>query len=183
MNARRPAVFLDRDGTLIEDSGFLDDPKRVVLLPDVVEALRLLERHGFARIVVTNQSGVARGYFDEATVDRVNARVVLELMKQMPMVVASEALIDGFYTCPHYDEGCDCRKPAPGLIHRAVADHGLDLAASFMVGDRGSDIALASGVGIPGILVPGPQAYDGEEPSYRANGLLDAAQWIVAHGH
>jgi histidinol-phosphate phosphatase family protein len=172
---RRPAVFLDRDGTLIEDKGFLADPAGVRILPTVVEALRLLKAHGFATIVVSNQSGVARGYFDDDAVRAVNAEIVRRLGDD-------RVAIDGWYWCSHYDQGCTCRKPATGLVERAVAEHDLDLSGGrgAVVGDRGSDVALAHAVGIAGILVPGPYPYEGPEPDFRAQTLLEAAQWIVA---
>ena len=170
---RRPAAFLDRDGTIIEDKGFLADPSGVEILPTVVDALRLLERGGFATVVISNQSGVARGYFDDDAVRAVNGEIARQL--------ASDGIaIDAWYWCSHYDEGCTCRKPAPGLIHRAVQEHDVDVAGGAVVGDRGSDIALAHAVGIPGILVPGPERYDGPEPELRASTLLEAAEWIVA---
>ncbi len=165
-------MFLDRDGTLIEDSGFIGDPERVRILPTVVEALRLLGERGFAAIVVSNQSGVARGYFDDGAVRAVNARVA--------QLLANDGVaLDAWYHCPHYGEPCECRKPSPGMIRRAAEDHALDVARSTVVGDRGSDIALAHGLGIPGVLVPGPEPYAGPEPDYRAATLLEAARWIV----
>jgi len=170
---KRPAVFLDRDGTIIEDSGFIGDPARVRILPTVADALRLLAGHGFATVVVSNQSGVARDYFDEDAVRAVNAHLAA--------LLAGEGVsIDDWYHCPHYGVECACRKPAPGMILRAAEEHGLDVARSAVVGDRGSDIELARAVGIPGVLVPGPEAYAGPEPAFRARTLLEAAQWIVA---
>src|SRR4030088_2848134 len=109
---------------------FLRYPNGVRILPGVVDALRLLARHGYATVVVTNQSGVARGYFDEATVHVVNGEVA--------RVLAGDGVaLDGWYHCPHYDDGCDCRKPAPGMIVRAASDHDLDVGRSAVVGDRG----------------------------------------------
>jgi histidinol-phosphate phosphatase family protein len=176
MTAVRPAVFLDRDGTLIDDKGFLGDPAGVELLPTVVDALKLLAEHDYATIVISNQSGIARGLLDDAKVRSVNAEIVRQL--------ADDAIaIDGWYWCPHYDAGCDCRKPEPALLHRAVREHGLTLAGAAMVGDRGSDVELGHRVGIPGIVVPGPLAYVGPEPDLRAQTLLEAAEWIVRRGH
>lgn len=171
----RRAVFLDRDGTLIDDKGFLGDPAGVELLPTVPEALELLARHGFATIVISNQSGIARGLLDDAQVREVNAEIARRL--------GDDGLaIDGWYWCPHYDDGCACRKPEPALVHRAVTEHGLTLAGGAMVGDRGSDVALGHRVGIPGILLPGPYDYVGPEPDLRARTLLEAAEWIVTRG-
>ena len=169
----RPAVFLDRDGTIIGDKGFLNDIRQIDVLPGVVDALRLLREKGFATVIVSNQSGVARGYFDEDAVRAVNGEIARRLAND-------GVAIDAWYWCPHYDEDCECRKPAPGLVHRAVAEHGLTLEGGAMVGDRGSDVALGHAVGIPGILLPGPYPYDGPEPDFRARTLLEAARWIVA---
>ena len=169
----RPAVFLDRDGTLIEDKGFLADPGGVEILPTVVEALRLLREHGFAVVVVSNQSGVARGYFDDDAVRAVNGEVARQLAND-------GVAVDGWYWCSHYEEECACRKPAPGMIERAVAEHALTLEGGAVVGDRGSDVALGHAVGVPGVLLPGPYPYTGPEPEYRAATLLEAAEWIVA---
>jgi len=169
----RPVVFLDRDGTIIEDKGHLADPAGVEILPTVGDALRLLREHGFATVVVSNQSGVARGYFGDDTVRAVNGEIARRL-------AADGLAIDGWYWCSHFDQGCTCRKPAPGLVHRAVDEHRLTLEDSAVVGDRGSDVALGHAVGIPGILLPGPYPYDGPEPDYRARTLLEAAEWIVA---
>jgi D-glycero-D-manno-heptose 1,7-bisphosphate phosphatase len=171
--AERPAVFLDRDGTIIEEKEFLADPRGVEIMPTVVDALRLLGHRGYATIVVSNQSGVARGYFDDDAVRAVNAEIA--------RILANDGVaIDGWYWCPHYDDDCDCRKPLPGLVKRAVEEHGLTLDGGAVVGDRGSDVALGHAVGVPGILLPGPYPYDGPEPDLRANTLLEAAQWIVS---
>jgi histidinol-phosphate phosphatase family protein len=173
---RRPAVFLDRDGTLIEDKGFLGDPAGVALLPTVVDALALVAAHGYATIVISNQSGIARGLLDDGQVREVNAEIERRLGDD-------GIAIDGWYWCPHYGDGCDCRKPEPALLHRAVEEHALTLDGGAMIGDRGSDVALGQRVGIPGILVPGPYEYRGPEPDLRAQTLLEAAEWIVRRGH
>lgn len=170
---KRPAVFLDRDGTIIEERGFLDHPRGVAVMPHVVDGLRLLREHGYAVIVVSNQSGVARGYFGEDAVRAVNGEIARRLAND-------GVAVDGWYWCPHYDEDCDCRKPSPGMIRRAVDEHGLTLDGGAVVGDRGSDVALGHAVGIPGILLPGPYPYEGPEPDFRAASLLEAAEWIVA---
>ncbi len=168
----QPAAFLDRDGTLMEDSGFIGDPKRVRVLPGVAEALVALAAAGYERIVVTNQSGVARGYFDEPDVISVHRTLSSEL-------AVHGAAIDAFYFCAHLVD-CDCRKPAPGMIARAVADRGLALAASVMFGDRASDIALAQNVGIPGILVNAQPHYDGPPPWHVARTLREGVAFYLA---
>ena len=174
----RPAVFFDRDGTLIEDKGFLSDPNGVAILPTVVDALRLLRDDGFALIVVSNQSGIARGYFGHDDVRAVNDEIVRRLGND-------GVALDAWYWCSHYGAGCACRKPEPGMIEQAVREHDLAVVAGgrgAVIGDRGSDVALGHAVGLPGILVPGPLAYDGPEPDLRAQTLLEAAEWIVARG-
>jgi len=136
-----PAVFLDRDGTLIEERGYLSRLDGIRFFPWSVDAVRLLNRAGFAVVVLTNQSGVARGYFDEAFV-RETHRVLGE------RIGAGGGRIDAFYYCPHYPDGtveayrrrCECRKPKPGMVLRAAADLSIDLARSFAVGDRWSDV-------------------------------------------
>ncbi len=176
ISAQRSAVFLDRDGTLIEDKGFLGDPAGVVVLPTVIDALRLLRARGFATIVISNQSGIARGLLDDARVRNVNAEIVRRLKDD-------GVTIDGWYWCPHYDDGCDCRKPEPALVHRAVDDHGLTLDGGATIGDRGSDVELGQRLGMAGISVPGPSDYVGPEPDLRARTLLEAAEWIVTRGN
>ena len=171
----KPAVFLDRDGTIIEDSGFIDDPARVRVLPTVIDALRLFAERGFATVVVSNQSGVARGYFGDDAVQAVNAEIARQLN-------ADGIALDAWYWCSHYDDDCDCRKPEPGMIERALREHPITLERGAVVGDRGSDIELGQRVGIASVLVPGPIAYAGPEPDFRAQTLLEAAEWIVNRG-
>jgi D-glycero-D-manno-heptose 1,7-bisphosphate phosphatase len=146
----RPAVFLDRDGTLIDEVGHLGEPERVVLLPGVPKALRRLADDGFALVVISNQAGVARGLFTEEAVRAVNARAA-ELL-------ADEGApeLDGWYFCPHHPDftgACDCRKPAPGMLRRAAEDHDLELTASWMVGDHPIDAGAARAAGARPILV------------------------------
>jgi D-glycero-D-manno-heptose 1,7-bisphosphate phosphatase len=171
----RRAAFLDRDGTLIDDVGFVSERKDVRVLPTVAAALRMFSDAGYACVVVTNQSGVGRGYFDEAAVHGINAELAAQLE-------AAGVQLDAFYFCPHYASGCDCRKPEPGMIHQAAREHGIDIALSAVVGDRASDIELGQRLGIPGVLVPGPIPYAGPEPDFRARTLLEAAEWIVRRG-
>ncbi len=171
----KPAAFLDRDGTLMEDSGFIGDPRRVRVLDGVAEALVELAAAGFERIVITNQSGVARGMFGEADVVNVNRALRDEL-------AVRGASLDAFYYCTHL-AGCDCRKPAPGMVRTAVAERDLDLPRSVMFGDRGSDIALAVGLGIPGILVNELPGYDGPPPLHRARSLREGVKFFLEHVH
>ena len=141
--AARRAAFLDRDGTIIEEVGYLDRPERVEFYPWTIDAIRALNRAGLAVVMVTNQSGVARGFFTEAVVDDVHRHMAA-------MLAEGGAHIDAYYYCPHHPDGkvagyaqaCDCRKPGRGLIDRAVREFGVDPARSFVVGDRWVDIAL-----------------------------------------
>lgn len=150
----RPAVFLDRDGTLNEDVGHLDRFDRLMLFPFAIDAVRLLNQAGFPVVVLTNQGGVASGLVAESFVltlhDELQARFE-----------DGGAVIERFYHCPHdpqavvevYRRKCDCRKPLPGMLRRAAADLDLDPTRSYVVGDKWSDIALARHVGATGILV------------------------------
>lgn len=167
----KPTAFLDRDGTLMVDSGYVGDPDRIDVLDGVAEALRALEAAGYERVVVTNQSGVARGIFGKSDVDRVNLALAGEL-------ALGGASIDAFYYCTHLD-GCDCRKPATGLVRRAAAERGLDLARSVVFGDRATDMGLAQNADLPGILVNEVPGYDGPPPLYRARTLLEGVRFFL----
>jgi D-glycero-D-manno-heptose 1,7-bisphosphate phosphatase len=186
---RRAAVFLDRDGTIIEDVGYLAAIDRMVLFPWTVDAIRALNRAGFAVVVVTNQSGVARGYFTEAFVADTHRALDRR-------VEAGGARIDAYYYCPHHPDGaeveyrreCDCRKPRRGLVDRAARDLGLDPERSFVVGDAWRDIALARAVGARAVLVrTGGGAVEEQRPpeGLAADAVVDnlaaAASWILMH--
>jgi len=181
------AVFLDRDGTLIEEVGYLDRVERVDLYPWAIDAVRALNRAGMRVVMVTNQSGVARGFFSEAVVEQVH-RHIADLLE------AGGAHIDAYYYCPHHPDGkvrqyaqaCDCRKPGRGLVDRAVREFGIDPAASFVVGDRWLDVALARAVGGRGVLVrTGYGATEETRPpeGLRADAIADnligAVSWIL----
>ncbi len=143
---RRPAVFLDRDGTLIEDRGHLSEASEVAFYPDAVDALTRLQEH-FLLFLVTNQSGVARGLITMESVKRVNARV-------MSYLAEHGVTITDVYVCPHQrSDGCSCIKPNPHFLHKAAAEHGVDLRRSFTVGDHPHDVELARAVGARGIYV------------------------------
>lgn len=184
---RRRAVFLDRDGTIIRQVTYLFRPEQVELLPGAAEGLRALREHGYLLVVVTNQSGVARGIFAEADIVRVHDRLQTLLCEQ-------GAGIDAYYYCPHYPEGqgiyrraCDCRKPGTGLLERATRDLGLDPAQSYVVGDRETDVLAGARMGCRTVLVRtgyGQQMLDGGDlddlvPDHVAEDLGDAAAWIV----
>ena len=150
------AIFFDRDGTLNVDVHYLHDPRDFVWVEGAITAIRWANEHGYLVIVITNQSGIARGYYDEAAVHHLHDWMNRELAKH-------GAHIDAFYYCPHHIEGklpaytksCDCRKPAPGMILRAIAEHDIDPAASWMFGDAESDVAAAENAGVRGVRYAG----------------------------
>ncbi len=150
----RPAVFLDKDGTLVEDVPYNVDPALVRLTPGAAEGLRRLHRLGYMLVVVSNQSGVARGYFPEAALGGVQARL-------RELLAEAGAALDGFYYCPHLPDGlvpeyavaCDCRKPGTGLLRRAAEEHELDLGASWLIGDILDDVEAGRRAGCRTILI------------------------------
>lgn len=144
---KRRAVFLDRDGTIAEEMGYANHLSRFTIFPFAARAIRRLNEARIPVIVVTNQSGVARGFFPESLVHKMHEKMKAEL-------AAGGAHVEGIYYCPHIrDDNCDCRKPLPGMLERAAREHGLDLAASSLVSDRYDDIKMAQSVGASGILV------------------------------
>lgn len=140
----RPAVFLDRDGTLIVDRGYLSDPEKVRYFSHTFEALRMLKKEGYLLVVVTNQSGVARGYYPESVVNLIHRKIKQDLVKQ-------GAAPHAFFYCPHYPGGkvkslgrsCSCRKPKTGMVRQALAVLPIDLKRSFVVGDKMDDLLLS----------------------------------------
>ena len=186
---KRPAVFLDRDGTINEQMGYINHPSRFVLLPGITEAIRLLNENDILVIIVSNQSGVARGYFPIALVHEVHEQLTKTLQQE-------QARIDRILFCPHYRSGsveeyaidCECRKPRTGLIEQACAEFDIELANSYVIGDRYTDIELAHRAGLKGILVEtGYGRGDIEHvlphvargPDHIAKDLLDAVQWLL----
>lgn len=183
------AVFLDRDGTINEEVGYVNHLDRFHLLPGAGEAIRLLNQNGMKVVVVTNQSGVARGYFPESFVHLVHQEMKDRLRKE-------GAHLDGIYYCPHhpdageppYRQKCRCRKPETGLIEEAIKDLEIDPSKSYMVGDRGADIEFGQKIGAKTILVltgygKGEWEFFKDEwkskPDFVAEDLLKAVQWIL----
>ena len=186
---KKAAVFLDRDGTINEQMGYINHLSRFHLLPGVAQAIKLLNDHSLPVFVVTNQSGLARGYFPGALLEAVHGAMVERLN-------ACGAKLDGIYVCPHHPEAkeeryrldCPCRKPKPGLFLQAAAEHDLDLTRSYVVGDRWSDLKAAAACGAKGVLVltgygRGDYEFIGPrqaiQPSYVADDLVAAVQWII----
>lgn len=189
----RPAVFLDRDGTMVHDVGYLSRLEDLQWFPWTIEAVRLLHRAGFLVCVTTNQSGIALGFCTDAFVRRVHEEM-------SAAIEAAGARIDGWFYCPHHPQAaidalrtdCECRKPRPGLVRQAQERFDIDLTRSFVIGDKSADVGLAEAVGARGILV---RTGYGESELVRHNGdmpgsahiatdLLEAVTWILADaGH
>lgn len=147
MVSMKPYAFLDRDGTVIVEKNYLGDPAGVELLPGAVAGLRRLRELGYGLVLITNQAGVGRGYYEESAVHAVHQRLV-------ELLAAAEVTLDGIYYCPHHPAaGCACRKPLPGLVRQAQAEFPVDLARSVVIGDKPSDIDLGKALGMRTILV------------------------------
>ncbi len=184
-----PTVFLDRDGTLIEEVGYLSHLDRIALYPWSIESVKLLNRAGFKVVVVTNQAGVARGLFDEDFIDEAHRFLDQKFGD-------GGATIDKFYYCPHHPEAsveayrseCDCRKPKAGMLWKAAQELQLELSHSFVIGDRLSDLRLGQAVGARSLLVrtgygetTARELTDDVEVAYTAPELMTAVAWILRH--
>jgi D,D-heptose 1,7-bisphosphate phosphatase len=183
MDEKSRAVFMDRDGTINEEVGYLSRLDQLKIYPRAIEAIRLVNSSGMKAVVISNQSGIARGYFTEEFVRSVHDRIN-ELLR------AEGVRIDGFYFCPHhpvhgsgiYKRDCDCRKPKPGLLLQAAAEMNIDLARSYMIGDMLKDIEAGKKAGARGILVKtgyGSNIVRTDMPAYIAEDILDAVKWLL----
>jgi D-glycero-D-manno-heptose 1,7-bisphosphate phosphatase len=184
----RPAVFIDRDGTLTEEVGYVNHPRRLRLLPRSAEAVRRLNAAGIAAVVATNQAGLARGYFSADVLKAVNDEMLRQLKE-------AGARLDGLYVCTHhptegappYRTECECRKPKAGMLERAARELGLALGASTMIGDKASDLDCGRAVGTRAVLVLtgyglGDWEYRRQSfrvPDHVAGDLLDAVEWVL----
>jgi D-glycero-D-manno-heptose 1,7-bisphosphate phosphatase len=188
-NSRDWAVFLDRDGTINEEVNYLGDPAQLKLTPGAAKAIYQLNSHNIPVIVVTNQAGIARGYFNEAQMHLVHQALDL-------MLAPYNAKIDAYYFCPHhptagigdYKTICSCRKPEPGMLHQAAQDLHIDLSKSYLVGDKLTDIQAGNRAGCQTILVEtgygkteSENCQDKTKPDRIAPDLLDAIDWILSH--
>jgi len=189
-SGRHRAVFLDRDGTICEEVGYLNSIHQMRLIPQAGEAVKLLNQKGFKVVVITNQSGVARGYFPESILKEVHGEMIRLLREE-------GAYLDAIYYCPHhpsegfppYIQECHCRKPAIGLLLKAAEDLDLDLSSCYMIGDHISDVECGQRIGGKTILLltgHGAEAMAkiescSQPPSYIAADLYEAIHWILQH--
>ena len=189
---KNTAVFLDRDGTINEEVGYLDSLDKFKVIPSAYEAIRLINESGMRVVVISNQAGVARGFFTEDFVKITHEHLESVLRKK-------GAYIDNFYYCPHhptegiepYRQVCNCRKPASGMLLQAAQDFNIDLTRSYLVGDRFNDIEAGKKIGVRGILVKtgfgqsllqddGPdEATPENKPDFIAADILEAVKWIL----
>jgi D-glycero-D-manno-heptose 1,7-bisphosphate phosphatase len=195
----QPAVFLDRDGTITPEIGYIVDPAELTLLPGAVDAVKNLRSAGFKLILITNQSAVAREMMDIKTLETINKKL-------MDLLEAEGTTLDGLYYCPHhptegktkYTRVCECRKPAAGLFLRAADENAIDLKKSYLVGDKLADISMAPALGAKGILVKTGYgrkeleliteniSQDSEpyyEPDFIADDISVAAEWIISQSN
>ena len=185
----KPAVFLDRDGTIVEEAGYLDRLDRLVFFPFAIDAVRLLQRAGYGLVIVTNQAGIGRGMYDEQFVKDTHGVMTKRFAE-------SGVKVDGYYYCPHHPEAtveryrrnCDCRKPGAGMLREAAAHLDLDLRRSYAIGDKWTDVQAGQAAGARGILVR--TGYGRQSEAFPPPGLNDpivmdnvmsAAAWILRH--
>ncbi len=187
-DAIKKAIFMDRDGTISDEVGYVNHISRFRLMERTADGVKLINDSDFLAVVITNQAGVARGYFKEELITRVHE-------KMEALLKGKGAYMDGIYYCPHhpdvgeapYKKDCDCRKPKTGMLLQAKNDLDIDLTRSFVIGDKISDVALAHKVGAKGVLVlTGYGIGEFEElegsqtnPDYVAKDLYDAVRWIL----
>ena len=186
---KKPVVFLDRDGTLNVEIGYIRKVDDLQLIEGAGEAVKKLNDKGIAAVLVTNQTGAARGYYPETHIHLLNERLIMLLQKE-------GAFLDDVYYCPHLEEGeveafsfaCDCRKPARGMVDKALADHPeFDSERSFVVGDKATDVELAHNCGARGVLVKtgyGEAVLKGEyqnpvQADFEAGSIVEAVDWIL----
>jgi len=179
------AVFLDRDGTIVEDVGYLNDPADLKFIPGSIEAIKKLNQAGFKVVVITNQAGVARGLITENMLQTIDKTL-------HKWILSGDAHLDGLYYCPHhpehgsypYKQACECRKPHPGLLKKAERDLKIDLSKSFMVGDKSSDIEAGKTAGTKTVFVTTGKGQKEknelkEQPNHIAANLSQAVDWIL----
>ena len=175
---KNKAVFLDRDGVICRDVNYCSRPEDFELLPTVPQAIKLLNNHNYLIIIITNQSGIARGFFTHETLTHIHKKMTEELAR-------FNAWTDDIQYCPHHpDEECNCRKPGTALFERAIQEHSINVKASFMIGDRLKDIDAGRALGCRTVFVstgPNHSEESLKEADYTAYSLLDAVGWILKY--
>jgi len=176
------AAFIDRDGTINVDVHYLDNPDKFEMYPGVGEGVKKLKDNGFRIVVITNQSGIARGYFSEKQLSAIHERMKNEFRK-------FDVVLDGIHYCPHHpDDNCNCRKPNTGLFDMAINEHNIDVKKSYMLGNKVLDIGAGKKIGAGTILIPEPHIREEflskkneweYNPDYIADNFIDAVDWIL----
>ncbi|MBU0573656.1 MAG: D-glycero-beta-D-manno-heptose 1,7-bisphosphate 7-phosphatase [Candidatus Margulisbacteria bacterium] len=181
------AVFLDKDGTISRDVGYLNDPDKLEIFPYSAAAIKMLNNAGYRVFVISNQAGIARGLLTENILQAIDKKMIRTLLGQ-------GAIIDAVYYCPHHPQHgtypfrkeCDCRKPGSGMLKKAVKSYDIDVAASFMVGDKKTDIDAGKDLGVKTILIHTGYGKDeekkfapGNRPDHVADNLFEAVKWIL----
>ena len=176
MKARNRAVFIDRDNTLCRDVPYCSRPEDIELLPTAAKGIRLLNEHGFKVVVITNQSGIARGYFTEETLSRIHQKMQNDLAEQ-------GAFVDAIYYCPHHpDDNCECRKPKPTMILQAARDLNIDLRQSYSIGDSDMDVDAGKRAGCSTIRINSGLEGAAKESfaDFVCSDLHAGVRWIIA---
>lgn len=170
----KKAVFLDRDGTIMSDPGYISDPGKVEIFEHYAESLKALRDAGYLLIIVTNQSGIGRGYFTHKDLEKVN-------MRMCALFEGKGVFFDGIYACPHVDENkCTCRKPQPGLLFRAAREHDIDISVSYMIGNSRSDVMAGVAAGCRlNFLLGGERGSLARDGVLSVGSLEDAAEIIL----
>ncbi len=179
---KNKAIFVDRDGTINRDVHYLDNPDKFTMYPGVGKGIKTLKKKGYKIIVITNQSGIGRGYFTEHQLMSIHERMTEEFQQ-------FDVILDGIYYCPHHPEDkCKCRKPQTGLFEQAITEHNIDVQKSFMIGDKILDIEAGKKTGTKTILIPEPHVRDEclskeitweYSPDYIADDFCNAVVWIL----
>jgi len=179
---KNKAVFIDRDGTINLDVHYLDNPDKFEMYLGVQIGVKKLQENGFKIIVITNQSGIARGYFTEEQLSGIHERMKQEFE-------TFDVTLDGIYYCPHHpDDKCNCRKPHTGLFEKAIQEHNIDVEKSYVLGDKILDIGAGKKIGVKTVLIPEPhvrQEFLSQKnewkyhPDYIADDFKDAVEWIL----
>ncbi len=181
---RNKAVFIDRDGTINKNIGYIDNPDKFHMYPQIADGIKLLNDSNFMIILITNQSGISRSLFTEDDLNKIHDKMKDELKK-------GGAKIDKIYFCPHHpNDKCNCRKPNTGMFQKAIPDNNIDTSISFLIGDRMLDIEAGNKMGLRTILVPENKelikkemAESKDKPDYYCNNFLSAVEWILKQGH